>query len=127
MRTLKECLTTLDGKVETAVKKVDMNIGMDKEMGEKVEASRKEIGEVNDNLSKVNKDVDEVKVMMTHVLEKLNMLEQLNKLSSPADVMLNTPRQDILVAGGDSTRKGSRSTEIYSWEKNVWLRVSPMN
>jgi N-acetylneuraminic acid mutarotase len=43
--------------------------------------------------------------------------------------MLNTPREDILIAGGDggfSTRSG-KSTEIYSWEKNGWFEVSPMN
>ena len=137
MRMIKESLTTLECKVETVVKKVDMNMEMDKKMGEKVEASRKEIGEFNkevkemkDHLSKVNKDVDEVKVMMTQVLEKLNMLEQRNKLSSPAEEMpLNSPRQDILVTGGNRgpRRNRNRSTEIYSWEENGWFEVSLMN
>ena len=134
VRMLKEGLTALDGKVELVVKKVDMNVQMGKEMSERVEASRKEIGEVKkkvkdmkDNLSTVNKDVDEVKMMMTQVLEKLNMLEQRNKLSSPAEGMLNTPRQDILVTGGNRGRNRKRSTEIYSWEKNSWFEVSPMN
>jgi hypothetical protein len=84
---------------------------------------------MKDNLSKVNKDVDEVKVMMIQMLEKLNMLELLNKLPSPTERMLNTPREDILVAagyGGRSSRPG-KSTEIYSWEKNGWFQVSPMN
>ena len=85
---------------------------------------KKEVKDVKENISKVNKDVDEVKVMMSQVLEKLNMLEHLNKLPSPAEVMLNTPREDILIAGGYSDRTG---TEIFSWEKNGWFRVSPMN
>ena len=134
VRMLKEGLTALDGKVETVVKKVDMNMQMDEEMSERVEASRKEIGEVKkevkdmkNNLSTVNKDVDEIKVMMTQVLEKLNMLEQLNKLSSPAEGMSNTPKQDILVTGGNRGRNRYRSTEIYSWEKKVWFKVSVMN
>ncbi len=90
-------LMELDGKVEAAVKernkKMDKNMEtvkeihreMNKEINEKVEAScretRKEIGEVQkevkdmkNNLFKVNKDVDEVKVMMTQLLEKFSML-----------------------------------------------------
>jgi N-acetylneuraminic acid mutarotase len=67
--------------------------------------------------------------MMIQMLEKLNMLELLNKLPSPTEGMLNTPRQDILIAGGDGGRssRSGKSTEIYSWEKNGWFEVSPMN
>jgi archaellum component FlaC len=157
--TLKGSLMELDGKVEQAVKgikkldeKVEAVKEMNKEMNEKVEAAvkqinekveassgqtKKEIGEVKkevkdmkDNLCKVNKDVDEVKVMMIQMLEKLNLLELLNKLPSPTEGMLNTPREDILIAGGFGTRSGrsgGKSTEIYSWEKNGWFEVSPMN
>ncbi len=138
-------------KVEAAVKEINAEITkmdkdmeavkkMNKEVNEKVEASsretKKEIGEVKkevkdmkDNLSKVNKDVDEVKVMMTQMLEKLNMLELLNQLPSPAEEMLNTPREEILIAGGYGNygSNPAKSTEIYSWEKNCWLEVSPMN
>ena len=85
---------------------------------------KKEVKDVKENLSKVNKDVDEVKVMMSQVLEKLNMLEHLNKLPSPTEVILNTPREDILIAGGNGDKTG---TEIFSWEKNGWFEVSPMN
>jgi archaellum component FlaC len=140
-------LVELDGKVEQAVKgiknmdeKVEAVKEMNKEMNEKVEAAseqtKKEIGEVKkevkdmkDNLSRVNKDVDEVKVMMTQVLQKLNMLELLNKLSSLTQGMLNTPREDILIAGGYGglSSKFGKSTEIYSWEKNCWFEVSTMN
>ena len=116
-------------------------VGMNKMVNEKVEAVRnrqeevrrevkKEVGEVKkeaknvkENLSKVSKDVDEVKVMMSQVLEKLNMLEHLNKLPSPTEGMLNTLREDILIAGGCSDITG---TEIFSWEKNCWFEVSPM-
>ena len=149
---LKGSLMELDGKVEAAVKEInrnmdknmdaanEMNMEKSKEINEKVEVSsretKKEIGEVKkevkdikDNLFKVNKDVDEVKVMMTQMLEKFNMLELLNKLPSPAEGMVNTPREDILIAGGYGLRssKPGKSTEIYSWEKNGWFEVSPMN
>ena len=127
---MNEKVKEINEKVEAAVKQIN----------EKVEASsgqtKKEIGEVKkevkdmkDNLSKVNKDVDEVKVMMIQMLEKLNMLELLNKLPSPTEGMLNTPREDILIAGGYGRRSSrpGKSTEIYSWEKNGWFEVSPMN
>jgi N-acetylneuraminic acid mutarotase len=67
--------------------------------------------------------------MMIQMLEKLNMLELLNKLPSPTEGMLNTPREDILIAGGYGERssRSGQSTEIYSWEKNGWFEVSPMN
>ena len=65
-----------------------------------------------------------MKENLSKVLEKLNMLEHLNKLPSPTEGMLNTPREDILIAGGDDDKTG---TEIFSWEKNVWFEVSPMN
>ena len=150
---LEGSLMELDGKVETANNEIKKNHGdmkkivegMNRMVNEKVEAVRitqneikqehhevkKEVGEVKkevkdvkENLSKVNKDVDEVKVMMSQVLEKLNMLEHLNKLPSPTEGMLNTPREDILIAGGYRDRTG---TEIFSWEKNGWFEVSPMN
>ena len=91
-----------------------------KEVGE----VKKEIKDVKENLSKVNKDMDEVKVMMSQVLEKLNMLEHLNKFPSPTEGMLDTPREDILIAGGYGDKTG---TEIFSWEKSGWFEVSPMN
>ena len=153
--TLKESLMALDGKVETVVKKMDKNIEtvtavkeMNQEIHMKVEEGKKtnekvqvscrqmkkelgdvkqEVKDIKHNLSKVNNDVDEVKVMMIQMLEKLNMLEQLNKLSSPAEGILNTPRQDILIAGKYGLGSSAISTEIYSWEENDWFEVSSMN
>ena len=136
-----EKVETLKGMNRMVNEKVEALKGMNKMVNEKVEAIgnrqeevqrevKKEVGEVKkevkdvkENISKVNKDVDEVKVMMSQVLEKLNMLEHLNKLPSPTEGMLNTPREDILIAGGyDET-----GTEIFSWEKNGWFEVSAMN
>ena len=79
---------------------------------------KKEVKDMKENLSKVNKDVDEVKVMMSQVLEKLNMLEHLSEHK------LNTPREDILIAAGEIDETGP---EIFSWKKNGWFEVSPMN
>ncbi len=70
--------------------------------------------------------MDEVKVMMSQMLDKFNMLELMNELPSPTEGMLNAPREDILIAGGYVPEAGN-SAEIYSWEKNGWFEVSPMN
>ena len=88
---------------------------------------KKEVKDVKESVSKVNKDVDEVKVMMIQMLEKLNMLKQHNKVPSPAAGILDTPKGDILVAGGYYIKNAAKSTEIYSWEKNGWFKVSEMN
>jgi hypothetical protein len=74
----------------------------------------------------VNKDVDEVKVMMSQMLEKFNMLELLSKLPSPTEGMFNTPREDILIAAGDYLSTWN-TAEIFSWEKNGWYAISQMN
>ena len=143
--TLKGSLIQLDGKVEATNKEIKNNhadmktiVGkLEEKLEEKVEAVtnrqdeikqevKREIKDVKENLSKVNKDVDEVKVMMSQLLEKFNMLELMNKLPSPTVGMLNTPRPDILIAGGYGPKAGA-SMEIYSWEKNGWFEVSPMN
>jgi gas vesicle protein len=142
-------LMELDGKVQTAEKKMQNNhaemkkiggklegrlVGMNKRINEAIKNRhdemkqeqhevKKEIKDVKENLSKVNKDVDEVKVMMSQMLEKLNMLELLNKLPSPTR-MFNTPREDTLIAGG---LDAINSAEIFSWEKNGWYEISQMN
>ena len=71
--------------------------------------------------------MDEVKVMMIQVLEKLNMLEQHSKVSSSIAGILDTPRGNILVSGGFVYSDAAKSTEIFSWEKNRWFEVSEMN
>ena len=141
-------LMELDGKVETTNNEMNKNhmdikkivgklegslVGTNKMVNEKVGEVKREVGEVKkevkdlkENISKVNKDVDEIKVMMSQVLEKLNMLEHLNKLPSQTiPSPLNIPREDILIAAGDNDEK--TGTEIFSWEKNGWFAVSPMN
>ena len=128
MGTLKGSLMKLDGKVEAINKRMENNhIEMKTVVGGNVEAVQQEVkDEVKDvkGLSKVKKDVDEVKVMMIQMLEKFNMLEQFNKLPSPAERMLNTPREDILIAGGFGSLK---STEVFSWERNGWFEEPAMN
>ena len=130
VETLKRSLLQLDEKVESTNKGINNNhVEVKQAVGKLKQQIKQEVQqiekEVKESLSKVNKDVDKVKVMMTQVLEKLNMLEQHNKVSSPSAGILDTPRQDVLVAGGWGN--AGKSTEIFSWEKNGWFEVSEMN
>ena len=111
----------MNEEMKTAIGQTEKEI---QEVRKEVGEVKKEVKDVKESLSKVNKNVDEVKVMMSQVLEKLNMLGHLNKLPSPTEGMLNTPREDILIGGGVGDGTG---TEIFSWEKNGWFGVSPMN
>ena len=129
-----EKVEVVNEKVEGVNEKVERLVAAREEMKKEVkgvnkkverlvaarEEMRKEVKGVNENLSKVNKDVDEVKVMMSQMLEKLNMIELFNKLPSPTEGMMNASKRDILITGGRTVK----STEIYSWEKNGWFKVS---
>ena len=125
------------GNLEGSLNKLDENVeALNKRHNEMKQEIKKEVGEVKkevrdlrENLSKVNKDVGEVKVMMSQMLEKLNTLEQRKKPpASPVEEIMNIPKEDILVAGGHClSYKTGKSTEIFSWEKNGWFEVSPMN
>ena len=119
-----EKVETLKRTNKVVKEKVEAMRNRQEEVQREVGEVKKEVKDVKENLSKVNKDVDEVKVMMSQVLEKLNMLEHLNKLPSPTEDMLNISREDILIAGGYSDKIG---TQIFSWEKNGWFEVSPTN
>jgi N-acetylneuraminic acid mutarotase len=87
---------------------------------------KQEITNVKENFSKVNKDVDKIKIMMSQMLEKFNTLQLLSKLPSPTEGMFNTPREDILIAG-ENTFNAWKTAEIFSWEKNGWYEISQMN
>ena len=144
VETLRRSLLELDGKVETnskEIKSIHVEIKLVEKSSErldgKVEALRdlitqehqqvkKEVKDVKESISKVNEDAEKVKVMMIQVLEKLNMLEQHHKVSSPTAGILNTPRENILAAGLSWMENASKSTEIYSWQKNGWFEVSDM-
>ena len=128
---MKEVVRKLEGRLTEKVEVLKTSqdqIKQDQQyVKQEVKEVKKEVKDLKENVSKVNKDVDEVKVMMIQVLEKLNILEQHNKLASPTERILNTPREDILVAGGYYCEDAAQSTEIFSWEKNGWFEVSEMN
>ncbi len=94
------------------------------EVRNEVKEVKKKVKDVKENLSKVNKDVDEVKVMMSQMLEKFSTVKlMMKKLPSPTEDMLNTPRENILIASGFAWN----SAEIFSWEMNGWYEVAVMN
>ncbi len=90
----------------------------------KVKEVKKEVKDVKENLSKVSKYVDEVIVMMCQMLEKFSTVELMMKeLPSPTEDMLNTPKENILIASGFAWH----SAKIFSWEMNGWYEVAVMN
>ena len=115
----------LDGKLE--VTRAEMKNAND-EMTHEQQEVKKEMRDLKSNICKMNKDVDDVKVMMSQVLRKLSFLELLSKVPSPTQGMLNRRREDILIVGGDEifSSTGS-STEIYSWEEDCWFEILPMD
>ena len=126
------------GEVKKEVGEVKKEVGgVKKEVGEvkkEVGGVKKEVGgvqrdvkDLKENLSTVNKDMNDVKVMISQILEKLNVLELMNKLPSPSQGMLNTRKEDILIAGNNYFSEMAKSAEIFSWEKNGWFEISPMN
>ena len=96
------------------------------EVKKEVKEVKTDVADVKENISKLSRDVDTVKAMMRRMIEKFNLLQTAaNKLPPP---MLNAPREDILIAGGyESFSETGKNTAVYSWEKNDWFGLSPMN
>ena len=98
---------------------------MEKIVGNFDEIKQEVKKEVRESLSELVKDVDEVKVAMSQMLEKLNAFQLIDKLQIPGGGILNEHRDDILIAGGYGME--DEPSEIYSWVRNGWFNVSPMN
>ena len=58
--------------------------------------------------------MNDVKVMMSQILEKLIVLDFMNKLQSASEGMLNTRKEDILIAGNAYFGRTAKSAEIIS-------------
>ena len=134
METLNEMVNVkveaLQNQVHQEVRGVKKEVGgVKKEVGgvkKEVGGVKRDVKDLKENLSTVNKDMNDVKVMMSQILEKLNVLELMNKLPSPSEGMLNTRKEDILIAGNHRFNKTTKSAEIFSWEKNGWFEISSM-
>ena len=122
----------LQNQVHQEVGRVEREVGelVKKEVGgvkEEVGGVKRDVKDLKENLSTVNKDMNDVKVMMSQILEKLNVLELMNKSPSPSEGMLNTRKEDILIAGGGPYLSATpKQVEIFSWEKNGWFKISSM-
>ena len=125
VKTLKGSLIALHenvGAVKDEMNKNKNEIKQDQqEVKKEVVEIKKEIKYVKEHLSKVNEDVEDFKVMMIQMLDKLSVLELMKKLPSPSIGMLNIEKKDIFIAGETD------SAEIFSWEKNGWFEISSMN
>ena len=121
---INEQVETLQGINEMVNVKVEALTKMQNQVGELVKKEvggvQRDVKDLKENLSTVNKDMNDVKEMISQILEKLNVLELMNKLPSPFEGMMNTRKEDILIAA-------TERAEIFSWEKNGWFEISPMN
>ena len=128
---INEKVETLNEMVNVKVEALQKEVGgVKKEVGEvkkEVGGVQRDVKDLKENLSTVNKDMNDVKVMMSKILEKLNVFELMNKLPSPSEGMLNTRKEDILIAGDVYYSKSAKHAEIFSWEKNGWFEISSMN
>ncbi|XP_028408568.1 kelch-like protein 40 [Dendronephthya gigantea] len=112
-------LTELDEKMESNRSEVRSNRAeMEKIVGKFDEIKHEVKKEVKESLK-------EVKLVMNEMLEKLNAFQPLSKLPSSAEGMISEHKDDILIAGGYGM--DDEPSEIYSWVKNAWFNVSPMN
>lgn len=83
--------------------------------------TRKEIKDVRQNLYSVTTEIQNMKAMMLKMMENKNMSEQIAQtLPSPIEMVMNSVRGDILIAGGDSPLGSIKSTVIFSWEEEKW-------
>ena len=110
---IQEDVAALKGSVIDEMKKIKDEI---------TNEVKREVREVKESLSRVKADVGEFKVMLTHMLQKLDGLEPVNKLPSPTAGMESTSKEDILIAGA-----GVESAEVFSWDKNGWFEISEMS
>jgi hypothetical protein len=98
---------------------------------QKLEQDMEEMKEDMEEMKKKmasKEDIDQVKVLVVQMFEKLRFLENTIQISSAINHASNALMQDILVAGGlDKDGKRLKSVERFSWKNNAWERVSSMN
>ena len=123
---INEKVETLQGMNEMVNIKVEALRKMQNQVHQEVGGVKRDVKDMKENLSTVNKDMNDVKVMISQILEKLNVLELMNKLPSPSEGMLNTRKEDILIAG-HAYGATAKNTEVFSWEKCGWFQFLSMN
>ncbi|XP_046864572.1 kelch-like protein 12 [Xenia sp. Carnegie-2017] len=68
----------------------------------------------------------EMKAMMFQMLEKMNINEQhVQTLTSPVEMVMNSVKCDILIAGG-YPHGSLKSAEIFSWKEEKWFEIASM-
>ncbi|XP_046841753.1 E3 ubiquitin-protein ligase NRDP1-like [Xenia sp. Carnegie-2017] len=104
------------------IKDVQQNLST---VTKKMMESRKEIRNIQQNLSTVTKEMKEMKVMMFQILGKMTKNEHVKTLPSSIEGMMNSGKEDILIAGGYPF--GSfKSAEIFSWMEKNWFKIASM-
>ncbi|XP_046841968.1 spermatocyte protein spe-26-like [Xenia sp. Carnegie-2017] len=87
--------------------------------------SSKKIKDVQQNLSTVTKEMKEMKAMMFQILGKMTKNEHVKTLRSSIEGMVNSGKEDILIAGGYLSGS-KKSAEIFSWKEKKWFKIASM-
>ena len=138
MEVMDEKMSEIGVKIEgmdVEIKGMNVEIkGMDvkiEEVGKKMEEMETKIEKnfegVNTKMKGMAASVDEVKGLIVQMFEKLRFLENKSPISPAVTCASTLLIEDILVAGGwDYDGRSSKSVERFSWKKNVWEKVFPM-
>ena len=122
---MKEKLEGMKIKVEKMAEQIEV---IDKKMEEKIQRVDEKIVAMNDKMEYMAADVGKIKTLVVQIFEKVHFIENGIQISPPISYVSNSTVEDILIAGGwDSDSNTLKSVERFSWEKNVWERVSSMN
>ncbi|XP_046841910.1 beta-scruin-like [Xenia sp. Carnegie-2017] len=88
--------------------------------------SKKEIEDVQQNLTKVSKEIEQWNATTLQMLEKMKRIEQrVLALPSPVEIVWNSVRKDIFVAGGYPS-SSLKSAEIFNWKEKKWIKFASM-
>ena len=122
---IKERMQGLDAKIEEVKEKIEGIDGKMQGIDEKIKGIEMKMEE---KMGRKTADVEDLKRWMMQMFEKLRFLENTIQISFAVNYTSNAFMEDILVAGGrESDGNYLKSVERFSWEKNFWEKVSPMN
>ncbi|XP_046841969.1 kelch-like protein 12 [Xenia sp. Carnegie-2017] len=73
----------------------------------------------------VTKEMTEMKVMMIQILEKMTKNEHVKTLPSSIEGIMNSGKEDILIASGYPPGS-KKSAEVFSWKEKKWCNIASM-
>ncbi|XP_046864605.1 kelch-like protein 12 [Xenia sp. Carnegie-2017] len=81
---------------------------------------------IDEKFFEVKDSVKPLTSQYKEMMESMNINEQhVQTLTSPIEMVMNSVRGDILIAGGNSVGS-SKSVEIFSWKEEKWFKIASM-